>query len=88
MKRVINIAMVLILLCVITGCKGNASYSVLIHNSDEDPGDCTTVTIDGCREYGYPDDWNIFVEKVDSYFLEQQKKFMEADNNDRYYKEI
>ena len=27
MKRVINIAMVLILLCVITGCKGNASVS-------------------------------------------------------------
>ena len=26
-KRAINIAMVLILLCVITGCKGNASVS-------------------------------------------------------------
>lgn len=50
------------------------SYSILIHNSDENPDDCTTVTIDGCREYGYPDDWNIFVEKVDSYILEQYKE--------------
>ena len=44
--------------------EGLFSYSVLIHNSDSDSDDCTDYEIDGFREYGYPKDWDVFVDKV------------------------
>ena len=39
-------------------------YSVFAKSGDSEAG--TEYKIDGCSDYGYPKDWNVFVEKVNN----------------------